>query len=426
VTSSAAGTGSAATGPRGLGSRLLLLAVSTMVALAAAELVLETWFPIGALVYRLDDRCLHRLVPGSRKLFIHAPENGGARVLVSIDDRGYRGPAIRRVKDRPRVLVLGDSFVEGEFSPLPETYVARLGDALTAAMRRPLETVNAGVVGYGPDQIDARIAGELDALAPDLVVLVLYAGNDFGDLIRDKMFHLGADGAAASTAYTIADSLRRDFRRSATWTRRVALVRLLRPWLRPASWRALASPARRESVDWIARGIARQRDEYQDYVVGGDDTVRDLFNDLYDAGMSTAPDDAMSRYKTALMRGVLARIRGTAAARGVPLLAVVVPAPVDVCDRYGIRVDPARYPAYAPSMLTDALARCCAEAGIPCLDLYRPFRDRGADDLYFRAPDDHWNAAGQALAARLTCDAVARNGWFGLGAAAARPLASRH
>ena len=43
--------------------------------------------------------------------------------------------------------------------------------------------------------------------------------------------------------------------------------------------------------------------------------------------------------------------------------------------------------------------------GLDVLDLFEPFREAGARGLYYHPPrEDHWNAAGQDLAARLACD----------------------
>ncbi len=59
----------------------------------------------------------------------------------------------------------------------------------------PAEVLNAGVVGWGPDQEYLRMQRELDRLKPTVVVLAIFADNDKGDLMRDRLFRLAPDGA---------------------------------------------------------------------------------------------------------------------------------------------------------------------------------------------------------------------------------------
>lgn len=148
------------------------------------------------------------------------------------------------------------------------------------------------------------------------------------------------------------------------------------------------------------RWLERRREEYTEFVVEGDTTVWNLFGDTYEADMSLTPDSATAVYKRRLMDGVIGRIAESAERSGVPLLFVIVPSPVDLCPGWsGVTPDPGRFPAYRPEALTDALGEIVAGRDLHHVNLFEPIRDAGACELYFRAGNDHWNDAGQALAA---------------------------
>lgn len=76
-----------------------------------------------------------------------------------------------------RSVIVGDSFVEGFFvsAPLPE----RMEQRWAARQRTDAEAINFGVIGTGPEQYYYRIRNVALRLKPDVIVVVVYAGNDF-------------------------------------------------------------------------------------------------------------------------------------------------------------------------------------------------------------------------------------------------------
>ena len=48
----------------------------------------------------------------------------------------------------------------------------------------------------------------------------------------------------------------------------------------------------------------------------------------------------------------------------------------------------------------------------PYLNLFGPFRERGADTLDFKGGDAHWNETGQDFAAELARDAIVGHHWL--------------
>jgi hypothetical protein len=78
---------------------------------------------------------------------------------------------------RFRSVIVGDSFVEGFFvsSPLP----ARIERLWSERGHTDMEAINLGVTATGPRQYYYRIRDVALRLKPDVIVLVVFAGNDF-------------------------------------------------------------------------------------------------------------------------------------------------------------------------------------------------------------------------------------------------------
>lgn len=395
---------------RGLAQNLGLLAVATILAAAGAEWLLRTWLPQAGFVYRLDSRSHYALAPGTRKLYRNSEPNGGRRVLFVVNRDGFRGDELRRGPGF-RVIVYGDSFVEADYTPLPETFGERLEVLLTSALGRRVEVVNAGVNGYGPDQALRRFEDEAGRLRPAAAVLVLYAGNDFGDVLRNRLYRLEG-GRLVEGGGFVADSLWWQFEDAQRRTP-FHLLRGLRR-LRNAHRRGEASPSpvRQTHETYVARSLQMCDDEYQQVVVRGDRAVDDVFRDHYDADVALQPGSPAAEHKQSLLEAVLGRWREAAAAARVPVLVVVVPPAIDACDAFDVKVDRAAHPGYDPSRLSRVAADAARRQGLPVLELYSPFRAEGGDLLYQRRDDDHWNARGQDLAARLAVERLLAESWL--------------
>ena len=102
---------------------------------------------------------------------------------VSISPLGLRDP--RTAYERPagvfRVLLLGDSFVEGVQVDASKTVAAQLEASLTQHSGRPVEVINAGVAGYGTGQELLLFEQEGARYQANVVVVVVFLGNDIGD-----------------------------------------------------------------------------------------------------------------------------------------------------------------------------------------------------------------------------------------------------
>jgi hypothetical protein len=394
---------------RGLAQNLGLLAAASVFAVAGAESVLRTWFPQAGFVYRLEPRSLYALAPGSRKLYRNSEPNGGRRVLFAVNSAGFRGAELRRDPGL-RVVVYGDSFVEADYTPLRETFTARLEAHLASGLGRRVEAVNAGVNGYGPDQALRRFEGEANRLHPAVAVVVVYAGNDFGDVLRNRLYRLEESRLVEGGGY-VAPSLWWQFEDARRRTPFHILRGLRR--LRNAHRReAAASRLPRKLATYVTRSLEMCEGEYRRIVVQGERAVDDVFRDHYDADVALRPGSPAAAHKVDLLEGLLGRWRQAAEAAGVPVLVVVVPPAIDVCDAFDVKVDRAAHPHYDPSRLSRTAAEAARRRGLAVVELYEPFRAAGADGLYQRYDDDHWNARGQDLAAQLAVQRILAEGWL--------------
>ncbi len=396
-------------------SNLLLLAVSLLISFLGLEAVLRYFLPMGAVIYRLDDHYLHRLIPDSRKLYGRRKAEGGQKILVRINRAGYRGEELRSSKTSPRIVFYGDSFIAAEFSREEDTLTEQVASRLRP-LYSSLEAINAGVVGYGPDQVLLRVRAELDALDPDLTVLAVFSGNDYGELLRNKIFRLDRSGRLVANDYVLGETLRERFASVSPLVTVRLLGRLvdvasrrLSPRLEPASAEPGGGTATEEGTvidEWLRACY----NEYQSYVVDGSSVVVNLLKDHWDGDLALTPGAPSALHKVKLMRELVREFQRTFAERQRRWLLLIIPSPIDVCADYPLAPALGRYPDYRRDRLTGALAEIARELDVPHLDLFEPFRAAEPCELFFPYANDHWNDRGQELAARLLADFIREEG----------------
>ena len=387
--------------PTRIADRILLLTVTSLVMLAFAEGAGEILLgPRYRPIFQPDDRLIFKFIPNRRSTMTRRPVNGGETVTHRINSEGFRGAELRPAGEMTRIVVYGDSFIHAYYSPAKETFTAQLGALLSQRMGQKIDMVNAGVSSYGPDQEMLKMEDELPRLRPNLVIMAIFAGNDYGDLMRHKMFRLGADGTLVVNHWKLDPKLR-------MWMELAQRESILKRAIRDAysRYEGASKTADKLGYDNMDFLLAESEREYRSFIIERNDVVTNTYLSWYSANVSLTPRSASSRYEIALMGAVFHRIRDIAAQRGVPLVFLFIPHPVDVTDHYdNWRIDRARFPDYNGRNQIAPLESIARDLDAPFVSLYDIFRANDANSLYFHDGNDHWNAAGQRMAAETMAD----------------------
>lgn len=125
-------------------------------------------------------------VPGAKGVFQN--RRVGYKGSVSFDASGFRRTgAPEPPAGAKKLLVVGDSTTAGQEVDDEETYCAVLERKFREA-GRPVKVYNAGVRGYGADQVALLLKRLVPRLKPDLV-LYMFSDNDFSDIVTVKNRH---------------------------------------------------------------------------------------------------------------------------------------------------------------------------------------------------------------------------------------------
>ena len=385
--------------------RIVPAVTMTVISVAIGEAALR--LTVGeqyATTIELDEKRLFRLAPGTSKMVSVAPVNGGDKFRVVVDSLGNRRSSDGRVAAAGDILVVGDSFIEGETTLDTLTFAEQFQRRLAPRASTPMHVVNGGVIGYGPDQVLLRIEAELPRVRPRLLVVGVFAGNDFGDLQRNRLFRLDSTRHLVRRQAVVSPELVAQIERGkARWIFAKLIFRI----------RNAPEPVRTDdaaSSDAKSLAFVEQwmRDRHSESNIATDDTlVTNLFEDTPDVDVAAEPDAPEVTRKRELLLAVLDSIGRFAASRDVPVVFVLIPSAIDVLDKYeGGRIDTVRFPHYDRAGVTGKIAERLRANGRSVIDLFGPFRE-STTRLYLRGDDNHWNAEGQALAATIVADSVA-------------------
>jgi hypothetical protein len=163
-----------------MGRALVLFAILA-VECAGFELALRASGFEGSASFRKlflqDPRVGYRLTPGVQIRYT-TPEFS---TQISINEQGDRDdqPIGPKRPDERRIVVLGDSLVFSVQVALSQTFCKRLEHRLAEAdPSHTWRVIDAGVQGYGPVQEWLFYREVVQALEPDLVLIVPFTGND--------------------------------------------------------------------------------------------------------------------------------------------------------------------------------------------------------------------------------------------------------
>jgi hypothetical protein len=185
--------------------KLILLILSIIISLTAMEFVLRATGKIWVYSRIINMKGRPYIVVHSPYLPFTLPKRVRFRhqsieydIVYEFNHLGYRGYFPRSIKKpahKKRILFLGDSFTLGAGIELEETFVQQVQASLDL---NRYEVINAAYhAGYSPDAYYAYLAKEGMELSPDVIIVVLYSGNDVSDM-QDNLW-LETDGRGAPT-----------------------------------------------------------------------------------------------------------------------------------------------------------------------------------------------------------------------------------
>ncbi|MCC6178084.1 MAG: hypothetical protein IT305_22510 [Chloroflexi bacterium] len=306
---------------------------------------------------------------------------------VTIDSRGLRGPERPYAKpaNTHRILVLGDSFTEAVQVPEADAFVSRLETSLNARGSGRYEVLNGGVGGWGNGQELVYLLEEGYRYQPDLVVMLLYLGND----IFDNSWVLQGKPKNPHEPYWVYDD-------DGTFAPMAFRTR------KPEDVSPVVATLRERVMLWnvFETGVLEKLADADD-----DSELRaNRFNlnkmIVHATRPSERQDDA---WKVTL--GILQRLRQTGEERGFRTALVIAPAQFQVYDAdWGalLAANDLKASDWDASRPNAVLAAHAGEIGMPMLDLLPPLRaaaDASPVLLYYPY-DKHWTSAGHAVAAQ--------------------------
>jgi len=136
-----------------------------------------------------------------RKEYLRSNVNGGGVIKWETNSHSFRGKELQGNPDI-RIIVYGDSNILARFSILEDTFPYKLEEYLNKEFSGlKVEVLNSGIMGLGPDQSLIKLSQDIDKYKPNIVILHLFADNDFGDIIRNRIFTLDANDNLVPTNF---------------------------------------------------------------------------------------------------------------------------------------------------------------------------------------------------------------------------------
>jgi hypothetical protein len=388
---------------RGLGRRLGLLAFGLAAGLGVCEAALRVLWPHlanGVRVYdfaesergrfcRWDERLGWAGRPGAEGEFQWAD----CRIRVRQNRHGFRGAEHETARtDRPRIAVLGDSFVWGFGVEEPDVFTA----VMARDSARDVEIVNLGVSGYGTDQEVLLWERDGRLFRPDHLVLCVTLANDLDEILYDStydyakpVFRIGPDGAPVLLNVPVPA-------RTSLWEE---------PAIRTKdAWHAgLPGLLRRSAVANVVLGAAARVPSWRASLEEARILPRTRDDGDWELPQYETPPAPSREASWDLLVRLLVRLRESAARDGADLTVVAIPSVLQVEPDLWTKTV-ARHPEAASRLVPDLpqrrLAEACRAAGVPVVDLLPPLRAAAhAGDALYYPLNLHWTPAGHRVAA---------------------------
>ncbi len=349
---------------------------------------------------------LIKLKANLEKRYTRSKENGGDEIVWRTNSLGFRGPELKENPDL-RVVVYGDSNIQARFSRLEDTFPARLEAELAGMLDKEVEVINAGVLGFGPDQSLLKFKEEADMLKPDLVLLHFFADNDYGDVIRNRIFDLDRYGKLIKTTHERIPDIMITGKGLAEkgFFAKLAITRFIK-----------RKKTKRVQRPFLSEDTSLEKRTRREYEVFRDGRAREYshFDDHYDWIVATMPESADSTANVRFVEEIFREARSFAERKGIRFMVLIEPSAFDtqyhtLTSTLKERISTS-FPAYDPRNLAGLAEAALKRNKIPGLNLFDLFSRNNPKGLFFTINNDHWNDKGQALAAKGTAAYIMDNG----------------
>lgn len=330
--------------------------------------------------------------------------NGGETIHWQTNSLGIRGPELTAKKGK-RIVVYGDSNIQAVFSDLDNTFCKRLEHYLNLSKESPpIQVINAGVQGFGPDQSLLKYLDEQDKLDPDIIILQLFAENDFGDIIRNKLFELSSSGELLphKTKNGIDPALKYYIEKEqergtlSSIISKSKAIKYLNQKFDFDVFSYVKTNNTNKASDELDQQLAQLDEEYLSYL-GQNDKQYSQFDDSFDLDVIIYPNSPSTILKVGLLHSILRTFKKAVEKRSQKLIVMVQPSIYDLIHFHPFKD---HFPQYKQAALSETMEKIAKEENIPTYNLFNDFITMGPTSLFFKAYDAHWNDKGQDLAAK--------------------------
>ena len=396
---------------------LIIIILVSVLLIAMIETILRVSYPEKInynlilnpddLAYQNHKEYLVSLKPNVSKKFIRSQINGGDVITWHTNSSAFRGPELK-TNPAKRIVVYGDSNIQARFSSFDNTFTSKLGNYLNEGRNSVVEVINAGIVGVGPDQSLIRLSGEITRLHPDLVVFHIFADNDFGDIIRNRIVELSSNNELIKVKHK-AQQIDEQLSSSQlifAYVQSLLIVRMAKKLTRIV----IGTDSEAEKKAELIRQLKLRSELEFSYYEQTKLKHFSHFDDHYDLDVATLPGSKSSLEKLKLMSAVLSSAKTTANHNQAKFMVVIQPSVIDTTMNYLINYnDLKQFPEYRPINLTNAVKEACIANQIHYVNLFDTFLSNEPSSLFFMGGDNHWNDKGQNLAARETALFITAN-----------------
>lgn len=292
--------------------------------------------------------------------------------MYHINSLGMRDAVCREVRldsGRPRILLVGDSFVEGVGVSWEQSFAGRLAEAFTP---RGLEVLNAGVASYAPTIYDAWVTHLVRDQGLKVAQVVVFI--DISDIKDEHYYHRQKDGTIRLDAFGPVRAAGEE----------MARAEFLIDWVEKyieGQFVLLGAAIRNLRLVWL-------RSPWVPWYIRAEDQIPSWG---YDWGEYRGPYEPLVQEGLKKAKDSMSRLADFLRGKNIPLTVVVYPWPAQI--RRG-RED---------SRVVTEWRDWADKRGVRFLSLFPLFLRAGpAEEViqkYYHSGDSHWNADGNALVA---------------------------